>query len=287
MAVRDQLRTLKQAAWLGWQMESNWTRPWLFAIYSVIKPIAATLILVFMYIVVQSIGGQPNPALFSYMFIGNAFYMYVAQVLLGITWVIIEDREHYQTLKQVYIAPISFYMYLIGRSVSKIVLTTIATFVTLTFGVLVLNVPIDLAQINWPLFALAMIIGLFCICMIGIALAGISFLTAKHSAGINEGIAGLFYLFCGVVFPLTVLPDWGRAIGLCIPITYWLEIVRRAVQPSTVSADISGLGGYSNPTILFFLTISTIAFLFISLAIFKYADHVARKKGKIDMTTTY
>ncbi len=287
MAMSDHLRTLKQAAWLGWQMESNWTRPWMFAVYSVIKPIAATLILVFMYIVVQSIGGQPNPALFSYMFLGNAFYRYVAQVLFGITWVIHEDREHYQTLKQVYIAPISFYMYLIGRSVSKIVITTLATFITLIFGVLVLNVPINLGEINWPLFAVAMMVGLFCICAIGIALAGISFLTAKHSAGINEGIAGIFYLFCGVVFPLTVLPGWGKAIGLCIPITYWLEIVRRALQPSMVGADISGLGSFSDLTILSFLAISTVVFLFISLAIFKYADHVARKKGKIDMTTTY
>ena len=40
--MKANLRTLKYAAWLGWQMESNWTNPWLFAIYSIIKPISAT-----------------------------------------------------------------------------------------------------------------------------------------------------------------------------------------------------------------------------------------------------
>jgi ABC-2 type transport system permease protein len=287
MAVMSHLRTLKYATWLGWQMESNWTKPWLFVIYSIARPIAATLILVFMFLIIQGLGGQPDPDLFSYMFIGNAFYMYVAQVLFGVTWVVHEDREHYQTLKQVYIAPISFYAYLVGRSVSKVVITTLSVIITLAFGALVLQLPLDLGQVDWPLFAVAMIVGLFCISTIGIALAGISFLTARHSAGINEGIAGMFYLFCGVVFPLTILPDWGQSIGLTIPITYWLEIVRRAIQPGLATSDISGLGGYSDLTILLYLAISTVAFLVISIGIFRYADHVARKKGKVDMTTTY
>jgi hypothetical protein len=42
----------RTATRLGWQIESNWTDPLLFAIYSVIKPVAASLILVFMYLVI-------------------------------------------------------------------------------------------------------------------------------------------------------------------------------------------------------------------------------------------
>ena len=33
-------RTLKWSAWLGWQIESNWTTPWLFAAYVLLKPVA-------------------------------------------------------------------------------------------------------------------------------------------------------------------------------------------------------------------------------------------------------
>jgi ABC-2 type transport system permease protein len=50
----------KVGTWLGWQIESNWTEPFLFAIYSVIKPVAGVLILVFMYLVVAK-GGLANP----------------------------------------------------------------------------------------------------------------------------------------------------------------------------------------------------------------------------------
>jgi len=279
------LRTLKNAAWLGWQMESNWTNPWLFAIYSVVKPISATLILVFMYLVIWG-SVLEQPEIFSYMYVGNTFYMYVAQVLFGVVFVIHEDREHYQTLKQVYIAPISFYLYIVGRAVPKIVITTIAAIITLSFGVVFLGLPIDLGTVNWPLLLLAMAIGLFCICMIGIALAGVSMLTAKHSMGINEGIAGMFYLFCGVTFPITFLPTWGQVIGLTIPITYWLEVVRRAVLPSDLQWD-SGLAAYSTGDIFLMLLVTSLAFLLLSLGIFRYADHLARKKGKLDMSTTY
>jgi ABC-2 type transport system permease protein len=285
MAMSAHLRTLKNAAWLGWQMESNWTNPWLFAIYSVVKPISATLILVFMYLVIWG-SVLEQPEIFSYMYVGNTFYMYVAQVLFGVVFVIHEDREHYQTLKQVYIAPISFYLYIVGRAFPKIVITTIAAIITLSFGVVFLGLPIDLGAVNWPLLLLAMAIGLFCICMIGIALAGVSMLTAKHSMGINEGIAGMFYLFCGVTFPITFLPTWGQVIGLTIPITYWLEVVRRAVLPADLQWD-SGLTVYSTGDIFLMLLVTSLVFLLLSLGIFRYADRLARRKGKLDMSTTY
>jgi hypothetical protein len=50
---------------------------------------------------------------------------------------------------------------------------------------------------------------------------------------------------------------------------------------------ISGLGEFSAPTILLFLALSGLVFLGLSIAIFRYADKVARQKGKIDMTTSY
>lgn len=267
-------------------MESNWARPFLFLIYSVIRPIAATLILVIMFLVIKQDVAQ-DPALFSYVYLGAAFYMFVGNVLFGITYVIHEDRERYQTLKQVYIAPVSLYVYIIGRATSKIALTAMSVVISVAFGITVLGLPLDLLRVDWPMFALAMFIGMGCIASIGIALAGVSFLTAKHSTGINEGIAGAFYLFCGAVFPLTVLPQWGQQIGAVIPITYWLELVRRSLYPGEGIEQLSGLQDFSDPMILALLLLSTMAFLAVSLGIFRYADRLAREEGKIDMTTAY
>jgi ABC-2 type transport system permease protein len=124
-----------------------------------------------------------------------------------------------------------------------------------------------------------------CIMTFGLALAGISFLTAKHSGGMNEGIAGLFYLFCGVVFPISVLPAWGVAFAKILPITYWLELVRRALGLG-VGIDPS-LSGISTLSCIGILCLSSLAFAAVALAIFKAGDTFARKKGLIDMTTAY
>ncbi len=287
MAMTNDLRTFRNAAWLGWQMESNWTDPFLFAVYSIVRPIAGTLILVFMYLVIT--GGNTDRNFFSYMFVGNALYMYVAEVLFGVTWVIHDDREHYMTLKQVYIAPISFYFYMFGRSAIKIAITTVGVVITILFGVFVLGVDVSFGSISWLMLIPALIIGLVTLCIMGLALGGISLLTAKHGEGINEGVAGIFYVLSGVIFPITILPSWAQDISKFLPVTYWMEAMRRGLEPGVISGlgNQTGLSGIGSWYLMFILVLSMAAFSFISLGVFRLADRNARRKGKIDWTTTY
>ncbi|MDO9129565.1 MAG: hypothetical protein Q7U34_06835, partial [Anaerolineales bacterium] len=44
--VSESWRSFRIATWLGWQIESNWTDPFLFAVYSIVKPLAGASILV-------------------------------------------------------------------------------------------------------------------------------------------------------------------------------------------------------------------------------------------------
>ncbi|HEX9907088.1 MAG TPA: ABC transporter permease [Thermoplasmata archaeon] len=287
MAVKDDLKTFKIAAWLGWQMESNWTDPFLFATYSIVRPIAGTLILVFMYLVITS--GDTGSAFFSYMYVGNAFYMFVAEVLFGVTWVIHDDREHFMTLKQVYIAPIHFYTYVFGRAAIKIAIVSTGILITLAFGVAVLGVDIALASIDWPLFIISLVLGLIMLCVMGLAMGGLTFLTAKHEMGINEGVAGVFYVLSGVIFPITILPAWAQSVSMVLPVTYWMEALRRGLMPASMSeiAGGTGLEHLGNLELMGALALSATVFLLLSVAVFNYADKVARKKGKIDWTSAY
>ncbi|MCJ7489816.1 MAG: ABC transporter permease [Thermoplasmata archaeon] len=292
MAVINDLRLLKNSAWLGWQMEANWTDPFLFATYSIVKPIAGTLILVFMYLVIT--GGETANDFFSYMYVGNALYMFVAEVLFGVTWVIHDDREHYMTLKHVYMAPMNFYVYILGRSAIKIAITSFGVLVTLAFGVLALGVGINLGAVDWLLLAPSLVVGLLCICILGLAMGGVSFLTAKHSIGINEGLAGVFYVMSGVVFPITILPSWAQTISKFLPVTYWMEVVRRAVVPEAMDGlaassgyDVTGMGGMSDLTLMVLLLVSAGVFFIMSIGVFRVADNIARKQGKVDWTTAY
>jgi len=277
--------TFKTAAWLGWEMDSNWTEPWLFALYSIVKPVAGAFILVLMYVVFTIINGVQDLSAFSYMYIGNSFFIFVASTMFGTFQVIQSDREWYQTIRYVYISPISYYVYIVGRAASKIAVAAFAVVVTLVFGVAFLNVRIDFALQDVPMFLASFALGLGVLLAIGICLGGISFLTAKHTHGLAEGIPGIFYVFCGVLFPLSVLPDWGEAIGRAIPLTYWFDITRRLLAPDS-SIDAT-LAGYDDGTILLLLLVSSIVFFGLSVLIFKTGEHLARKAGKIDMTTSY
>jgi ABC-2 type transport system permease protein len=68
--LKSAIRSLRLATWLGWQIESNWTDPFLFAVYSIVKPVASALILVVMYsIITQNDFGSP---LFPYIYLGKA-----------------------------------------------------------------------------------------------------------------------------------------------------------------------------------------------------------------------
>jgi len=279
---KDDLRTIKLSSWLGWAMESNWADPLLFAIYSIIRPIASSLILVFMYLVVTR--GKTGTDLFAYIYVGNAFFMYVYNVLFGISWVIHDDREHYQMIKYIYISPIRMYYYLFGRGTAKMIITTMAVIITIAFGMIVLNVPVDLASVNYPLLFLIVLIGLFIIACLGILLAGTTLLTAHHSWYLTEGVAGIFYLACGAIYPIDILPIWLQYLSKALPLTYWLELLRRAVLGKSLSTT---LGHYTNAELMIIMLLTTLVLALFSHYIYGFFEKVARKYGKIDQVTNY
>ena len=279
---KDDLRTVKVSSKLGWAMESNWADPLLFAIYSIIRPIASSLILVFMYLVITQ--GKTGTDLFAYIYVGNAFFMYIYNVLFGISWVVHEDREHYQMIRYIYISPIRMYYYLFGRGTAKMIITTVAVIITLAFGMIVLNVPVDLAIINYPLLILNVLIGLFIIACLGILMAGITLLTAHHSWYLTEGMAGIFYLACGAIYPIDILPTWLQYLSKALPLTYWLELIRRAVLGKSLSTT---LGHYTNGELMLIMLVTTILLALFSHYIYRSVERVARKYGKIDQLTNY
>lgn len=280
--LKDDLRTIRLSSRLGWAIESNWADPLLFAVYSIVRPIASSLILVFMYLVVTR--GKTGTDLFAYIYVGNAFFMYVYNVLFGISWVVHDDREHYQMIKYIYISPIRMYYYLFGRGTAKMITTTMAVIITIAFGMLVLNVPVHLASVNYPLLFLIVLIGLFIIACLGILLAGITLLTAHHSWYLTEGVAAIFYLACGAIYPIDILPTWLQYLSKVLPLTYWLELLRRAVLGKSLSATLSH---YSNWELMIIMLFTTLVLALFSHYIYRSFEWVARKHGKIDQVTSY
>jgi ABC-2 type transport system permease protein len=277
-------RSFRVAAWLGWQIESNWTDPFLFAVYSIIKPLAGAGILVVMYSVITN-GDFASP-IFSYIYLGNAFYIYVGAIMTGISWAVIDDREHYKTLKYMYIAPINVPVYLIGRGVARFLVASITVFITLMVGFLFLHVNINLAVINWPLFLVTLLIGVIMLAMMGLSLAGISLIIVNNVWFIGDVVAGALFLFSGAIFPLEILPFWLRPVGFIMPVTYWLELLRRSLVGQIAEA-FPTLQGLSNLQLIGILIGLTIVFGIVSFFLFRWCEHIAQERGLLDRVTNY
>ena len=278
------LRSFKVAAWLGWQIESNWTDPYLFAVYSIIKPLASAGILVIMYSIISK--GNFSTPLFPYIYYGNAFYIYVGAVMSGVSWAVIDDREHYKTLKYMYIAPIVIPIYWLGRGVARFLTGTIAVAITLAFGVLFLQVPLDLAKVNWPLFIVSITVGIAMLSMMGLILASITLLVAHHFFLIGEAVASALYLLSGAIFPLDVLPVWLRPLGYAMPITYWLELMRRSLVGNVAQA-FPTLAQFTDLQLIGILGALSLVFAILSYFVFRYCDYRARERGLIDFVSNY
>jgi ABC-2 type transport system permease protein len=275
-------RSFRTAAWLGWQIESNWTSPFLFTVYSVAKPLAAAGILVVMYSIVT--GGDFESPVFDYIYLGNAFYLYVGAVMSGVAYAVIDDRERFRTLKYVYVAPIDYRMYLMGRAAARFLSGSAAVGITVLTGVVFLNVTIDPYAANWPLFVTSFGLGLVMLALLGLWLGGFILQVAHQSWSVGEAVAGTLFLFSGAVFPLDVLPAWLRPVGLALPLTYWLELVRRSL------VGRSGFATFADVTdrqLLATLALLTAAVAAAALTSFSRFEHSARERGLIDRTSNY
>lgn len=284
MQITEIGRSFKVAAWLGWQIESNWTDPFLFAIYSILKPLASAGILVIMYSIIAK--GNFGTPIFPYIYYGNAFYIYVGAVMAGISWAVIDDREHYKTLKYMYIAPIRIPAYWLGRGVARFLSGSIAVIITLAFGVLFLKVPLDLAQVNWPLFISSLIVGIAMLSAMGLILASLTLLVAHHFFLIGEAVASGLYLLSGAIFPLDVLPAWLRPLGYAMPITYWLELMRRSLS-GRVAQAFPTLARFSDLQLMGILIGLSLVFAVLSTFVFRFCDYRARERGLIDFVSNY
>jgi ABC-2 type transport system permease protein len=280
--VKRLWEVLRASAWLGWQVEANWADPFLFVVFAIAKPLSTTLILFFMVRVVSQ--GHATAEAFLFLFLGNTFFLYVTEVLIGISWAVFRDREDYETLKYIYVAPLHLLPYLLGRGVTKMTTATLGVVVALLFGRFVLGLPIGGATTNWAALVLATAVGLISVAWLGIILAGASLIVARHSINLNEGLSGLFYLLSGAVFPIQILPKWIQGISLVLPFTYWLELIRRIVTGKSYAAPLVGT---SDAGLWMVLCLSTVGIAVVAMLWFRWCEGVARSRGLIDWKTNY
>jgi ABC-2 type transport system permease protein len=282
MSARTTVARFRSAAWLSWQIEANWADPFTFVVYSVLRPLATALILAVMYRAVAGVATAGQAFLGFY--VANAFHEYVIRILVGMGWVVVEEREEYETLKYVYTSPVGIFTYLCGRSTVKFAQATVSMILILTMGWVALGLRWDWAMVRWAPLLLTFVLGLCAIIYFGFLVAGWAMVLPRAAISVNEGVAAALTLLCGVLFPIDLLPRALQAVAMALPFTWWYEALRRFLLGFGASAR---LGGYSDQTLLGALAATTIVFSALSAWGYGALERRARRQGKLDQATLF
>jgi ABC-2 type transport system permease protein len=275
-SLRDAWQTFRTAIGLGWAIEANWSDPFLFAIYTVAKPLAAAGILVVMFQVIT--GGQGTEFL-QFLIVGSALWNVVFGVMSGLVQSILEDRERYRMMKYVVVTPTSLFPFLLGRSVARVLISFVAVVLTLLIGVVFLGVELR----PEPAYLLAAtVLGVTAVIALGIFMAGWCLQLRQEAWHYPEAIAGALYLVSGAIFPIDVLPAFIHPVAYISPTTWWLEASRRGLLGH---GSPGVLGGLSDGTVLLLLLVSTAVAIPLALATFRWFINRARQAGLLDMVT--
>ncbi len=284
------LRTLRLSAWLGWQLETNWTSPLLFAVYMFVKPVCGSLMLVGMFFAADQaavgIGrARISPQFLPYMYVSNACYGLVGTVMFGLSYAVVRDREHYRMLKYVYISPAQFQTYFLGRGASRALEGIVGGVLSLTTGLILFAQVRDSVTVDVPWLLVYLVIGAMMLWACGMLLAAACLNMSRNGMFLSEGIAGLVYLLSGVVFPLSVFQGsmaWVQWVSLSLPTTYWLEGMRRALMGEVPEKLRGPLSNWSNVELALTLLATTVALMVAAQLFWRWSERRAWRLGKLE-----
>lgn len=267
---------------LGWAVSSNWTRPMLFVIYAVLRPISTALILVVMYTVITGGRGSARNYL-DFLVVGTAFWAFVNEGVSEFAVGILEDRGRFKMLKYAYLAPFRFPAFLVGRASSKLTSAAASVLIVLVVATVGLRLPIDPLRVDYGLLAIACLLAFVALMAFSIALSMV-LLAGRDAYGYGEIMAQVLYIFSGAIFPISVLPGPLAFLASLSPLAYWLELCRRALLHGRVYEMFPALSDGQVLVRLLLATVGTVALGYLAYA---WADRQARRKGYIDMDANF
>jgi ABC-2 type transport system permease protein len=275
---------LRWATWLGWRVDSNWTTPWLFFFFVLVKPLAGSMLLVCMYWAAQeATGGQVAPRFLPFVFVSSACFMVVGGVTFGMSQAVITDRENYGMLKFIRIAPVHFRSYLVGRGLSRSGQALLGGALTLGIGFLLFHELREAMSegITWTWFLAFLLIGTVMQVALGLILAAAVLNMARYGAFLSEGIAGCLLLLSGAAFPIDLLPPVLQRASYCLPTTYWLEGMRRSLVHVEEGVP-SVLSAWQTTELAFALTVSTAVLVAVAVGFSRWSERRAWQRGRYD-----
>ncbi len=251
-------------------IEASYRFSFVFQVTSVLFTVASY------YFLARFIGSSVVPGLdayggdyFAFVLIGVALYDYLGTSLDAFSRSIRESQLA-GTLEALLSTQTSLPTVILSSSAYPFLWTSVGVVIYLALGIGMFEV--RLTSGNWAAAALILILAV--IVFSGIGILSASFIMVfKRGSPIAWLFGGLSWLLGGVLYPVTVLPEWLQQVSRLLPITYAIEGMRAALLRAAPWPELwSSLG----PLFLF-----AFALIPLSLLSFQYATRHARIAGTL------
>jgi len=174
------------------------------------------------------------------------------------------------TFETIYISRANLLTVLLGVSLFSLLINTGLAVVSLVFASLIFGVSIHFDNIL--LAVLILLMTYFSMLGIGMMVAGITIIT--KSVGQVVSIFTLVMSFlCGILVPISLLPDWARQFSYFVPLTYALDALR--------SVLLMGAGFEQISSPLLSLFVISVILIPLGYKTFFICLNIARKEGSL------
>ena len=203
-----------------------------------------------------------------YIAVGTMIWMWQNIVL----WQVggsLRNEQMRGTLESNWLSPTWRFSYLLGASVPQLVSMLMLMGVAALEYVFLFNVKFEGSlwlTLLVILFAVPSVYGL------GFAFASLV-ITLKESNAFVFLVRGIVMVFCGITYPIAILPDWMQTVSKWLPQTYIIHGVRTAA----LSSDGLSAVAYD----LQMLAIFGVLWIVIGYSLFNRMERRARKSGAI------
>ena len=203
-----------------------------------------------------------------YIAIGTIIWMWQNVVLWNIGFSL-RNEQLRGTLESNWLSPTWRFAYLLGSSVPQLV--SMLMFLTVSAIEFVLVFGVHFEGSLW-LSLLALLAAIPSVYGLGFAFASLV-INVKEANAFVFLVRGLVMIFCGITFPITILPDWMRPIADWLPQTYIIHAIRSA------SLSTEGLPAIADDLKL--LAVFGAFWLTSGYLIFNWMERRARRTGAI------
>lgn len=205
----------------------------------------------------------------SFMVVGSTMWMWLNITLWDVGFQL-RNEQMRGTLESNWLCPVWRISIMVGSSLTKMITSLI--FLAISILEFRLFFGVQMVKGNLELLLLILLLVIPSIYGLGLAFASLV-IRFKEANAMVFLVRGIFMVFCGITYPLSVLPAWMKEVANFLPLTYAIQDIRAIVLANASFADIRAD--------VIRLTLFAVFLPILGLSAFYFTERRSRRTGAL------